>query len=399
MENSHHKTRPTPRFYVVAATALACLVLGTLSDNLVATQLGCFLSVLLLWSAVLSKLNFRAVGIVRKCPDRVFAREPFPVHSTIRPTKSGKPLHCLEYSDQLFGNGHYYSGPSTSPAVQASSASPRCIDQLISGDEVDLQQICTIRSRGVYDDFESQISSCFPFGLFERTQTIDPDQSELIVYPHPEQPPVLQQLFAVGMGTGNDNDHFRRDLAGEFKGLRDYDHGDPVKLIHWPLSARYQHLVVKDFDPVAPEEIIIIFHSYWAEPSKRMTSPEYALQVLAGMFMTLQQNGTELSFYSSFNEWDEIRISDDPEALDVGFETLAKAKVTPMETIDPLTALIEELPEDDRRVIIFSNTPKRYWQHLLGQDNALICLDCRLELDLEQLSMGSRQRRLQGVLS
>jgi uncharacterized protein (DUF58 family) len=399
MENSHHKTRPTTRFYLVAVMALVCLALGILSGMLTAIQLGFFLAILLVWSGILSKVNFRSVEAARRCPDRVFAREPFPVEVIVQPSVPGKPLLCLEYSDQLFGNGHYYSGPAASTAVQATSPLPSAVDQVPSGDGTTLQQTCTLRNRGVYSEFESRVSSRFPFGLFERTQTIEPNQGELIVYPHPEQPPVLQQLFPIGVGTGNDNDHFRRDIAGEFRGLRDYDHGDPVKLIHWPLSARHQSLVVKDFDPVAPEEVIIIFHSFWTDGLKRMTSPEYALQVLAGMFMTLHQNGTELSFYSSFTQWDELRIADDPETLDAGFEALARAEITPMNTIDPLTSLIEDLPEDDRRVIVFSNTPKRYWQHLLGHDNALICLDCRLELDLAQLSSGSRERRLQGALS
>jgi uncharacterized protein (DUF58 family) len=207
----------------------------------------------------------------------------------------------------------------------------------------------------------------------------------------------LQQILAIGQGIGNDSDHYRREGTGEFRGLREFSHGDPVKLIHWPLSARFQNLVVKEYDPVAPEELIIVFHSYWQGTSATMTSPEYALQLLAGMFALLHDNGTEFSFYSSFNSWDEVRVNDDPETMEGAFESLARADITPLSSLEPLTDLMDELPEDDRRVVIFSNTPKKHWQQHLGENHSLICLDCKLELDLQHLSQASRERKLQAV--
>ncbi len=85
-----------------------------------------------------------------------------------------------------------------------------------------------------------------PLGLFRVTCHYK-DQRDVLVLP-----PVMQELgFTLpsggGLGRVSSRDRsFRETMA--IGGVRDYVPGDPIRRIHWPLSVRHQHLLIKEFD-------------------------------------------------------------------------------------------------------------------------------------------------------
>jgi uncharacterized protein (DUF58 family) len=105
--------------------------------------------------------------------------------------------------------------------------------------------------RGLYRLGPTAILTGDPFGLFQVGRVFDA-AAELLVYP-PTVP-----LAAFGLPTGDlpgGNLTERRTFYStpNATGIREYLPGDPMNRIHWPMTARAQKLMVKEFelDPTA----------------------------------------------------------------------------------------------------------------------------------------------------
>ncbi len=386
--------RPTTRTYALMVLAILCVLLGGVLENAAFIQTALFITVVLIISLVLSRRNLKPMIASRNTPDAIFAGESFSVEVTLKPVVPGPPLFDLEFSDQLLGNGSFRYAPDADSRVRPWDRPSIGIPELDTLQPFSCDVRTALLHRGAYRSFDYRTSSNYPFGLWSMTLTRAAEM-DLTVFPKPVTPPVLEQLLAIGQGTKSDTLHHRRDVSGEFKGLREFANGDPVKLIHWPLSSRYQKLVVREFDPPSPEEVVVAFHSYTPSDAPRMRSPEYALQLLCGSFLSLHHDGTEFTFISSFNDWEPIRVGDSPDELDEALENLALADVQPLSDLRGLTDVLDDMAEDDRRVIVLSNTPRRHWQGLLGDHHSLICLDCTLTIDAQAISNVHLRRRFE----
>jgi uncharacterized protein (DUF58 family) len=99
-----------------------------------------------------------------------------------------------------------------------------------------------------------RLSSIFPVNFFVRSRTLDLDLQAL-VFPAPrpcralaptdeEQP--VGDAIAVGKGQ-----------QGEISRIADYRGGEPLKLIHWKLSARSDQLMVKELAATAALPVLL----------------------------------------------------------------------------------------------------------------------------------------------
>ena len=253
----------------------------------------------------------------------------------------------------------------------------------------------SVRHRGIFRKFQYRVTSSFPMGLFMNSMSGAAD-ADIIVFPHPAEPPIFDRLFAPGLGAGSEQQHILRELYGEFNGLRPFYHGCPLRLVHWPLSARYQELVVKDFEPESSDRIVIAFHSF-SEKGKKMKSPEYALRILSGMFLHLHRSVTSFSFIASFNDWDEIVVDSYKTLTDV-LTSLSCAEVNPLGDIRPLLEILERKERENCRVIVFSNTPRRQWEPEMEGVSSAVCLDCTLDLDAWLKSLYQKKMALKEEL-
>jgi len=97
--------------------------------------------------------------------------------------------------------------------------------------------------RGYYDKISVRVSSSFPVGLFERFFYMDVPLN-LVVYPYPIA--VSKSIRVEGLQRGEWLTVRRRKGYEHLHSVREYM-GEPVKLIHWKLSAKVGKLYVKDF--------------------------------------------------------------------------------------------------------------------------------------------------------
>lgn len=98
------------------------------------------------------------------------------------------------------------------------------------------------------------VSSPFPVNFFTRSWSFAPDAT-LVVFPR------LLPGMEAGDGTGierlGNNQRLSRGMDGELERISGYSGSEPLRMIHWKLSARGDELVVKEFGCQALRPVII----------------------------------------------------------------------------------------------------------------------------------------------
>jgi uncharacterized protein (DUF58 family) len=100
--------------------------------------------------------------------------------------------------------------------------------------------------RGVFHVGQVEVTSQDPFGLFRLSRRFLQPQ-EFVVLPAPEPLPDLDPRLA---NLPSDSRVTRRSdhITPDSSTVRQYNHGDSFRRIHWPYTARMNNLMVKEFD-------------------------------------------------------------------------------------------------------------------------------------------------------
>jgi uncharacterized protein (DUF58 family) len=113
--------------------------------------------------------------------------------------------------------------------------------------------------RGGFPLGPTRVSTGDPFGFFSTSKEIAPAQT-LVVFPVIFE--IKSFLFPPGLLPGGQV--IRRkssDITPHASGVREYVHGDAMKRIHWPTSARRDRLMVKEFEQDPQAEIWLYLDS------------------------------------------------------------------------------------------------------------------------------------------
>jgi uncharacterized protein (DUF58 family) len=121
----------------------------------------------------------------------------------------------------------------------------------------------TLPYRGTYFWAPLIVSSGYPFGLVERRLLIPPAEKTLVL-------PALGRLhrgrlrrFLRGADPRNirirQRPKVHRAAQDEFHGLRPYRPGDSPRWVHWRTSARRGELMVREFEDLPSENLLLVF--------------------------------------------------------------------------------------------------------------------------------------------
>ena len=99
-----------------------------------------------------------------------------------------------------------------------------------------------------------RVSSPFPVGFFYRYWNFQLDRRVVIF---PRMLPCSIATPDAGRGKSGDSNLRARGSDGELERIAGYSGSEPMKLIHWKLSARGEALLVKEFGSLAAEPLLI----------------------------------------------------------------------------------------------------------------------------------------------
>lgn len=178
-------------------------------------------------------LNIRKIRVAVNFPDEIYAGQETFVPVRLENRKKRMPSFLLRVAafDQAI----------LLPLVE-------------SGAEESTALTVTFRQRGESFLARVTVSSSFPINFFTRIRTLAVD-SRCIVFPAPRS-------------CGAADDAGRNDVrgaalsarpghGGDIGTIRDYGGSDPLKLIHWRLSARHDDLKVKEYTASAETPLVI----------------------------------------------------------------------------------------------------------------------------------------------
>lgn len=265
-------------------------------NNLLFLLLGMLLA-LILASGILSEAVVVGLTARRKLPARIIAGAPARGAYLLGNPRAWASL-SIEVSDR---NADATAGPATGARVgpvtvpwwkfwrRAPADAPvgsAYVLRIGATQELTPSARFEFAQRGRYRLQTMRVTTRFPFGLFEKSRTID-DLAEVTVLPAGA---AANDWLASVRGAFGEVATNRRGPGEDFYGLRDYRQGDDRRLIHWRSSARRSETVIRETEALTQREVQVVFWdiSPTASPSHRF---ELAVSKTAGLLAALLEEG------------------------------------------------------------------------------------------------------------
>ncbi|MCK4373668.1 MAG: DUF58 domain-containing protein [Candidatus Brocadiae bacterium] len=320
----HHKLTGWGLVYC-AMVATFCLVSVHWGANLVYLT-AAFLMGGAICSAVFPRLMLTGTGTEWDLPQHVFAGDPFSVELTLRNEKR------LLSAAGLWVGVDGRSGPD--------GAAQRYIWRLRPRQEHRMLLRQYLPERGIHRLQPVTVRTDFPFGLLQTSMESRPEQQVLVL-------PRLGRIHrdVLRRHKGGEAKWLlelrRKDQQGEFRALREYQHGDDPRHIHWPTSARLHKLYVREFERREMHSLLILLDSYCpadatAESRARRERFEKAVSFAATMASLLAERNIFYAFASCCPDLVALPYDQGRGHFFSVLETLALAQTTPERSLADL---------------------------------------------------------------
>lgn len=350
------RTVLTGRGAVLFLLSLGTVITGALLPETAAVQLGLFGLFLAAGAWPLARRNLAGLQLERTHPSAAFAGQLFPYTLTLT-NQSAHPRRAVEVEDSMAG-----------PAERGLDAQrvPACGQSVRAFPTRLLRRATQHRARAM-------LTSSFPLGLWCSSLELRA-RVDMTIYPRPVPPRALQDAQDAALLDAEEEESTRRDWSGDFHGIRAFQPGDRLKLIHWPATARAGRLMIRQFDRRLPEKYSIFFHSI--STTKAPTGPdgfESALELLCGLLMHCRDKMIPLDLTAGFDHWRTHAVPN-PAFIEPVLTLLAGARRTPTQDAAQLWHALSTV-EPGSRVFLVSDVPVRDWEGLLPEmPFAVTCL-------------------------
>ncbi len=197
-------------------------------------------------SAWLSRRSLKGLLLRRGAPVRVEAGREFQVLLSVTNAKRLVPSFAVSMLERL-------------PEARWLRPSLAYAEAIPAGGAERATYLMAVRRRGVYRFAPTRIESSYPFGLFG-SSAFASIPTEVVVYPRMLR--VSSALFDETDRRLEDVRRWRRTPYEEdFRGLRDYRHGDNPKWIHWRTSARLGKWFIREFEKPESKRITMLLET------------------------------------------------------------------------------------------------------------------------------------------
>ncbi len=214
------------------------------------------------------------------------------------------------------------------------------------GEELFVAPENVFQRRGVYSFDRLRVTSSYPFGLVTAGSSL-PLPGEMLVRPAVYECPVPPAAGFEPVVGGSFTGKNRAATGGNFHGIRPLQPQDPLKMIHWPSSAKGLGLQVREFDEELSGRTAIVLDCAvpGLEPEAQGLLLDAACRAAGSLGLAVLDAGNQLEF---------CRLGTPPEQLSVPpftdggllLDALARARALPL----PLTSVeidiaLAELPQ------------------------------------------------------
>ena len=177
--------------------------------------------------------------------------------------------------------------------------------------------------RGIYRTGRVRVTARDPFGLFRLTRSFLNEQFYTVL-PQTIPLPDLDRRFA---NLPSDSAFSRRTpaITPESSTIRDYAHGDSLRRIHWPYTARMNRLMVKEFDIGVSAQAWVLLdmerRSHFGEAPDN--TEELAVTVAASLVQHWDETAVPVGLAANSSELWTLKPDRRPAQLGILMETLA----------------------------------------------------------------------------
>ena len=202
-------------------------------NNLLYLVLSLMLAFLVL-SGVMSESALRGIRVRRQLPRDLFAGETTAVGLEISNRQSRIPAFAVLVEDRIREDG------------QDERAGGRAFALRVDPGTVEVRSYnITPTRRGNLKFLCFQVHTRFPFGLFSKSLRIE-SEADSLVYPRVESVGIPTS-FGDARG-GGERVTGPGGTGANAVGLREFEHGDTIRRIHWRASLRHRALLVTETD-------------------------------------------------------------------------------------------------------------------------------------------------------
>ena len=215
----------------------------------------------------------RRLRVERHAPPEAFVGDKVPVDLIVENRARGTRLSVV------------IRDPHVAPTVAFVSA-------IRAGEQVSIRTVRVATRRGVVEAAPVEIASTAPFGVAEARRTVEAS-GRIVIFPRVVPLDGLRLFEGAAdrsslLGSGT-----QRGDGQEFIGVRDYRHGDSLRNVHWPSTARRGTLVVKEMELERPGSLLIIVDT-WGDGGRGETALDLCCTVAASVAMEALGTGHDV---------------------------------------------------------------------------------------------------------
>jgi len=241
-------------------------------------------------------------------------------------------------------------------------------DLLMPDSGRNLKYHCLCPQRGRYKIGPLTAYFFDPLGLFYFKQ-VYPVYSEVYVYPRTFN---IHKFPALNKGTspwlGVETSRVSGD-DDDFYGVREYKRGDPLKKIHWMVSARKSQLIVKEFQRQSFFRATIMFNLEKEDNlgEGRESVAEYTIKIVASIAKYLTNLGVSIEIISHAGEVVHIPFNKGADHLEEILKFLTIAQAESRITLPELFATFQRnILEDSSMIVVMTDKNKAFLSAMLS---------------------------------
>jgi uncharacterized protein (DUF58 family) len=192
------------------------------------------------------------------------------------------------------------------------------------------QSACSLQfqclHRGCFRLGDLHLASAYPFGIIQFSRQIPVEPVEVLVFPRVVELPRLPEPLTADATTWGDQRLPRKGGRDEFTTVREYSRGDELNRVHWPVTARHQKLMVREYEKTDRPAVLIVLdcNHQFNVGQEPVTTFEFAVSIAASMIRSAGREGIPCFLAARSDCWRELAVQPRSANLYALYEMLAR---------------------------------------------------------------------------